>query len=258
MSNGLILTGPGSEAMPDGFRDWKVLRPLLTEQQESSRRIAAISPWRATGIDNVRISDLLAKPFRTVEDTNRTLQHLRNQLANEIATRGDKRIVNPSSMADHFFSEVARKGHATPTADDLPPVIQILLESGLELDDIDPSATVGQAQELLAFRKRLRMVADASGLPWQALKRVATPDRLPVTVIEDCMRAHAQDQPQRKGSDLNDTHLLCLAPYADVTYVDKRTLESVRRTRRKVTAFDRLVGEVRKAGSHGEISTALN
>ena len=45
-------------------------------------------------------------------------------------------------------------------------------------------------------------------------------------MIEECMRAHAQDQPERKGSDLNDTHLLCLAPYADVTYVDKRTLET--------------------------------
>ena len=101
------------------------------------------------------------------------------------------------------------------------------------------------------------MAADASGLPWQALKRVATQGRLPVTVVEECMRAHAQDQPQRKGSDLNDTHLLCLAPYADVTYVDKRTLESVRRARGKVAAFDQLIGEVRKAGAHGEIFGAL-
>lgn len=101
------------------------------------------------------------------------------------------------------------------------------------------------------------MVADARGLPWQTLKRVATPDRLPVTVIEECMRAHAQDQPERKGSDLNDTHLLCLAPYADVTYVDKRTLENVRRARGKVAALDQLFGEVRKAGGHAEISTAM-
>lgn len=254
---GLFLVGPGSEAIPDSFQDWRILQAPLAERQEGSRRVAAIARWRAANIDNVRISDLVAKPFRKTEDANHALQLLRNQLASEIAARGDKRIADPGAMADHFFAEIAREGHALPTGGDLPPVIQLLLISGLELDDIDLSATFGQTSNLLVFRKRLRMVADASRLPWQTLKRVVTPDRLPVTVIEECMRAHAQDQPERKGSDLNDTHLLCLAPYADVTYVDKRTLENVRRARVKVAALDQLIGEVRKAGGHAEISTAL-
>lgn len=254
---GLFLVGPGSEAIPDSFQDWRILQAPLAERQEGSRKVAAIARWRATNIDNVRISALLAKPFRKTEDANRALQHLRNQLAGEIAARGDKRIADPGAMADIFFEEIAREGQAIPTGGDLPPVIQLLLMAGLELEDIDLSATFGQTTNLLIFRERLKMVADASGLPWQALKRVATQGRLPVTVIEECMRAHAQDQPERKGSDLNDTHLLCLAPYADVTYVDKRTLESVRRARSKVAAFEQLVGEVRRAGGHAEISAAL-
>lgn len=255
--DGLFLVGSGSEAIPDSFQDWRILQAPLAERQEGSRRVAAIARWRATNIDNVRIADLLAKPFRKTEDANRALQHLRNQLAGEIAARGDKRIADPGAMADNFFAEIVREGQAIPTGGDLPPVIQLLLMAGLELEDIDLSATFGQTTNLLIFHERLRMVADASGLPWQALKRVATQGRLPVTVVEECMRAHAQDQPQRKGSDLNDTHLLCLAPYADVTYVDKRTLESVRRARGKVAAFDQLIGEVRKAGAHGEIFGAL-
>lgn len=255
--DGLFLVGSGSEAIPDSFQDWRILQAPLAERQEGSRRVTAIARWRATNIDNVRIADLLAKPFRKTEDANRALQHLRNQLAGEIAARGDKRIADPGAMADYFFAEIVREGQAIPTGGDLPPVIQLLLMAGLELEDIDLSATFGQTTNLLIFHERLRMVADASGLPWQALKRVATQGRLPVTVVEECMRAHAQGQPQRKGSDLNDTHLLCLAPYADVTYVDKRTLESVRRARGKVAAFDQLIGEVRKAGAHGEIFGAL-
>ena len=253
----LFSVGPGSVAIPDSFRDWRVLRVPLTEQQESSRSVAAISRWRATNIDNVRISDLVGQPFRKTEDANRVLQHLQGQLANEIATRGDKRIADPGAVAGHFFAEIAREGHAIAAGSELPPVIQLLLAAGLEPDDIDLSATFGQITNLLIFRERLRIAANASGLPWQVLKRTATQDRLPVTVIEECMRAHAHDQPERKGSDLNDIHLLCLAPYADVTYVDKRTLESVRRARKKVTVFDQLIGEVRKAGNHDEISAAL-
>ncbi|MCG2656330.1 MAG: hypothetical protein L6414_12825, partial [Hydrogenophaga sp.] len=175
-----------------------------------------------------------------------------------IAARGDKRIEDPGAIADHFLEELARDGHSIQTNSNLPPVMQIFLMAGLELDDIDLSATFGQMTNLITFRKRLRIAADGSGLPWQTLKRVVSQDRLPVTVIEECMRAHAQDQPERKGSDLNDTHLLCLAPYANVTYVDKRMLENVRRARRKVSAFDQLIGDVRRAGGYVEIFAALS
>lgn len=253
----LFFVGPGFEAIPDSFQDWRILQAPLAERQEGARKVAAIARWRATNIDNVRISNLLARPFRKAEDANRALRHLRNQLASEIATRGDKRIADPGAMADHFFADITREGCAITPGGELPPVIQLLMAAGLEPDDIDLSATVGQMSNLLVFRERLRMVANASGLPWRELKQFATQDRLPVTVIEECMRAHAQDQPERKGSDLNDTHLLCLAPYADVTYVDKRTLENVRRTRSKVAAFEQLIGEIRRAGGHGEISTSL-
>ncbi|MBU4509320.1 MAG: hypothetical protein KJ740_23295 [Gammaproteobacteria bacterium] len=255
---GLFLVGPGSAAIPDVFQDWRILRRPLAERQKGARRVAAIARWRATNIDNVRISDLLAKTLRKTKDANHALTHLRNQLASEIAARGDKRIEDPGAIADHFFEEVARDGHSIQTNSNLPPVMQIFLMAGLELDDIDLSATFGQMTNLITFRKRLRIAADGSGLPWQTLKRVVSQDRLPVTVIEECMRAHAQDQPERKGSDLNDTHLLCLAPYANVTYVDKRMLENVRRARRKVSAFDQLIGDVRRAGGYVEIFAALS
>lgn len=57
------------------------------------------------------------------------------------------------------------------------------------------------------------------------------------------MRLYAQDQQERKGSELNDTHLLCLSPYADLTCVDKRTLESLRRARTKCPDLDQLLGK---------------
>ena len=45
----------------------------------------------------------------------------------------------------------------------------------------------------------------------------------------DAIRQHSREPSRRKGSDLNDMHLLCLASYAAVTYVDKRTMENVMR-----------------------------
>lgn len=72
------------------------------------------------------------------------------------------------------------------------------------------------------------------------------------------MRRHAQDQPERKGSELNDTHLLCLAPYADRTFVDKRTLESARRARNKSPMFEGLTTGVARARDCAELAAVLN
>lgn len=48
-------------------------------------------------------------------------------------------------------------------------------------------------------------------------------------------------------SRVNDGHLLSLAPYADVIYVDKRTAENVRRAVGSQPGLTHLMGKVRKA-----------
>lgn len=69
----------------------------------------------------------------------------------------------------------------------------------------------------------------------------------------DAIRQHSREPSHRKGSDLNDMHLLCLASYAAVTYVDKRTMENVRRAGGKVPALIKQIGAVLKARHYTEI-----
>lgn len=69
----------------------------------------------------------------------------------------------------------------------------------------------------------------------------------------DAIRQHSREPSRRKGSDLNDMHLLCLASYAAVTYVDKRTMENVRRAGSKVPALIKQIGAVLKARHYTEI-----
>lgn len=72
------------------------------------------------------------------------------------------------------------------------------------------------------------------------------------------MRRYAQKLPERKGSDLNDTCLACLAAYADVTFVDKRTRETFRRARSKDAAFDAVCKRVEVASSYRDIPKILS
>ena len=253
----LVQVGTGSQAIPEAFADWRVLRTALMERQENARRIAAISRWRASNIDDTRIGEWIGQPARGLSEAVLILQRLRGSLEYEITKRGDGRIADAASMADAFMAGVAHDGLAVTYGEHPSPAIQLLVNAGLDPEDIDPGATFRETMDLLAFRKRLHIAADAFGLPWPELKRKVNPHQLPVTVIEEGMRVHAHDQPERKGSELNDTHLLCLAPYADITYVDRRTLESVRRARSKLKSFDQLVGRIARASGYAEIATEL-
>ena len=51
------------------------------------------------------------------------------------------------------------------------------MNAGLDLDEIDPSATFAETMDLLIFHKRLQIVAEANGLPLQELKRTVTRSR---------------------------------------------------------------------------------
>lgn len=254
----LLSVGSGSDAIPETFNDWRVLRRELEAHEHNSRRVAAISRWRPTDIDNTRIRDWINRPARTPDEVASNLKHARNRLQREIAVRGDKRISDPAGIAAAFMAQVARDGHIVATGRHSSPATQFLINAGLEPEDIDPSATFGETMDLLIFQTRMRIVTEAHGLPWAQLKRRVTRQQLPVMLIEESLRRHAHDQPERKGSDLNDTHLLCLAPYADMTYVDKRTSESVRRVRRKVADFDNLVGDIAKATGYADIAARLS
>ncbi len=181
------------------------------------------------------------------------LGRMREALAAEISARGDKRIPDPRAMAAEFMRDVAEDGYAVAGGSRHAPAVQFLVNAGLDPEDIDPSATFRQTMDLLMFHRRLRLVAESFALPWAELKQRALRHNLPSVRLEDVMRLHSQDQPERKGSELNDTHLLCLSPYAELTCVDKRTLENLRRARTKCPDLDQFLGTVVRAHTYAAV-----
>jgi hypothetical protein len=254
----LLRFGSGGEAIPVEFLDWRELRPALAQRQGRAMEVVAISRTELTNIDDTRLADWLKMPLREPEDARAQFARLREQMTDEIARRGDRRIPDPGAVADTFYEEVEQQGPMLYAPNTEHPALTSLRAAGLESDDLDPQAKLGQLLELVIFRRKLRLASDALGMPWPEVRKSVTAERLPVIVIENSMRAYAQDNPERKGSELTDVHLLCLASYADLTYVDKRTMENVMRARRKVPQLASLMGAVAKASSYREIEAQLS
>jgi hypothetical protein len=94
-------------------------------------------------------------------------------------------------------------------------------------------------------------------ISWPRLTAGVKMERIPSWVIQNSLRKYGQDLPERKGSDLTDSYLTCLAGYADITCVDKRTKENVTRARRKCAEFAMIVRQVEKAGHYSQIAKLL-
>lgn len=249
----LVRFGSGQEAIPQSLTDWRVLREALNDMQEHARKVTAISRWRATPDEHTRLRDLVKFNWRQPAEVAAVLARQQELLAQEITERGDERIPDPQALATEFMREVLSSAAAVQPNSGEPPVVRLLLMSGLERSDIDLDETLGAHTRKIVYLKQLQMLSEEFGLPWRTVKSTVTSDRLPSAIIQDAIRQHSQEPSRRKGSDLNDMHLLCLASYADVTYVDKRTMENVRRAGSKVPALIKQIGAVLKARHYTEI-----
>lgn len=253
----ILRVGTGGEAF-GGFKTiWRDLLPHLREHAESARRNVAITRATFNDTDKTKIVDLLRGRFRDVAGQSEAIATMTARLAAEVRARGDRRIADADAVATEFFQRV------TDTAAELPDdarlfVIRGLIAKNIEPGDIGPETTLGDLDDIGIFRGQLKVVAEAVGLSWAAIKGRVHPDSFPSWVIGQNLRRYGQDVPERKGSDLNDGYLLALAAYADLTLVDKRALENVRRAKTRSAEFAGLIGNVAKAAIYSEVMATIS
>lgn len=252
-ANVIIDVGIGAEAMAPYVDKWRNLRAILWAREERAREIVAISRSDLVDKGETKVVDWLAAEIRSPADARRQLSVMRARLADDIALRGDKRIPDPTLVADAFFDEVEESG-MTMISRTGNPALHFLLQQGIEVDDIKPETTMAEIYELAEFRKKLRVANENLGLDWTDLTRRVSKEQIPCWLIQSSLQRYGQDQAERKGSDLVDNYLACLAAYADITYVDKRTKENVRRARQKSPDFSTLVRQIEKAGHYSQIA----
>lgn len=251
----LLRSGSGGDVVPDHPLFLPIMQQLAIQQADRSRTITAIAPAQFMESKKT-LGELMNGSIRLPAEINRKLAIFERTLAAEITARGDRRITDPDQRASSFIQRVI------DFADDLPAtarevVLNSLVASGIDEDEIDPTMAMEDLAELVLFRGQLRVVASKTGVAFQILKRRVQPDQMPHRIIGGALARHGQKPAERKGSDLNDGYLAVLAAYADVLYVDKRTAENFRRAIQKEPRLATLIGFVEKGSSYREIPARL-
>ncbi len=173
-----------------------------------------------------------------------------------IQRKGDKSIASPEALAASFVREVGDIGRAV-LASGAPFVETCLSLLGISRDDIHRDMTLGEVLDRGLFRRQLTIAVEASGYSAAEILGNVQEDQLPSWIISKVLRQHAQDLPERKGSEENDTMLAALSAYADLTLVDKRTLENVRRAQKAEPFLKSLMGRAERVASYTQIPTLL-
>jgi hypothetical protein len=252
----LFSCASGREGIDPMVAAWQQLQPELQKQEAREREIIAISRSNFVDLSKTRVVDWLAGQLRAPADAEKRLAVLSERLAKDIRERGDKRIPDGGRSSTQFMDTV-RAAAAAIFKDTSNPAMQILQAQGILPSDLTPEMTMGEICDLATFRSKLRVANESLGLPWPELISAVSEGQLPSCVIQSGLRRYGQDPAERKGSELTDRYLACLSPYADVTYVDKRTHENFKRASRQSPDFVALVRRVEKASDYQEIGRQL-
>jgi hypothetical protein len=247
----VFAIGRGSALVSPFEQNWNLLAPEMARQEARQRELVAISRSNFANISHVKIVDLLKQGLRNSAEITARFAEFHNDLRRDIKERGDERIPDAGASSSLFLKGIMRWGMGVVDAQN--PALRILQSLGFSLDDIGPETTVGDIGRMKAFRDRLAVLNRSLDLPWPALVKCVTEERLPSAQVAALLENHRADTKRWKGSDLTDRYLACLACYADLTLVDKRILEAFRKIRQHEPLLVSLLCPVARASEYADV-----
>lgn len=251
----LICLGSGERMLGATPEQWLSLRPFVSARSERARQIVGLTRLNTIDLSETPMAKLMQGGIRSGSELEHRVSIMAKSIASHLAERADSRLQDHQMIAARFMADalsMARDSHAS--AEDL--ILRTLAHHDVLPSDIKPESTVGEVLQLVLFRTQLKIVAKASGLDASLSAGLRTA-QLPTWLITKTLERCLPDVPKRMGSELNDTHLAALAAYADVTFVDKRTLEGVRRLRLREPLVASLLNRIERAATFTMIPSNL-
>lgn len=223
--------------------DLSAVRAEARSLFDKANRIAAIRYSPRFSDPTEKVVNILNGTIRTKSERDQIAQSMTDFFENSIRKIGDNRIDDPRAVARSFIAELG-KDHPNTTNIDKSTLCKILYGGLIHLHDITPTMTSAEAEELSEFRAKIGTVVRAKfANQSEAIFSRLRPDRMPSWILMRDLFNHSQDLPERTGSELGDGYLACFALYADVSYVDRRTLENLVRVRRHSSEAAALLNE---------------
>lgn len=251
----LLDFGRGEDALAPYEDFWLELRPFLWDAEERSREIVAISRThqKVVDISKQTLGRFLTGTPRDQAQVLSIFSEFQRRLAEQVVAHGDKKIPDADEVSGKFYAEIfaaCRPGSdGRARFDPLDP----LRESGLDVSVLDPKMLMRDVLKLSEFTAQLQVAHRNFAIDWSSFRNAINPDQIPSWLIESSIRQYGQLRGEHKGSELNDRHLACLSPYCDLTFVDRQTMEDIRRAHSKRSVLKDVMNTVERVRPYERI-----
>lgn len=247
-----LTDGSGLEALAAYKAIWRELSYLARKRAAESRALEALTSNSTAKMPRIRLSQLRRAQLHSPRRVALNAYRMQAALSHEISQNADRRIQNADQLATLFFDRVRAEAAELDRAS-AHPVLQDLERRGIRDEDLEGDPWLADLNELLTYRGKLAVAAEHAGRDFSSLADRASMQRLPAWCIEQTLRKVRPNKRRSSGSDLNDRYLACLAPYAEQVYVDKRTFEDVRSSRRQSDKMTALLASIRRTVPFTEV-----
>ena len=241
----------GTPSSLENLGELKAMLPLIRQGRRKQAETVAIARSKAIPTLKITLEQLLRSAIKQPDAVKRTFGAFDKRLAQDIQHHGDKRIDSPEVVASNFFRGIEEFLGAEYPRSIIDLCDKIFLPLGIDVRTLDPKLTLSELSDMAEFRRRVDIVSKSSSA------RNVDMNSLPSWIVHRTLRSFYPDLERHEGGELTDIYLATLALYADLTFVDKRTMEGIRRSRGKHDQFDRLVRRVEKSVHYSKVPMLL-
>ena len=228
--NDVFSFASGNELLSPYELMWPELHRLVLSDMARAREIVAITTGQPVDMASTPLSDFMNGRIASPAKSKSILSILERGLAEGVLKHGDRRLAeSPEIIASRFYDDVRSLAPRFVAAYSESPSEAMRLFN-VSPSEFGPDATFGDFLDLVMFRCRLGLAAEKLEIDASDLYEVSQ-SAIPSWNMERAIARYGQQRNEHKGSQLNDRHLVCLAPYCLYTYVDKQTQEDVRRAK---------------------------
>ncbi len=232
-------------------RDLAQLKERAREHSMESRELASLGRIRyADGNTNI-----CSKSRQGDIDLSSHEAWIRKQTLRELHEHGDRRLNNHNQIASEW-SERIRDGLEGVVAQEDPH--EALLQSfGIPPESVQSDTSLDEVGELAIYANNLRIVSDCLGLTHPLTIRDVPPELCPSWILRRGIASISRRAQHVAGSDILDSFLMALLPYADVVVADKRTVAYCQQFLSKSPELTEVVNSVVKVGDYADLPRVI-
>ena len=234
---------------------WLFMRPLLTVQCKRRITIASIDHSEIHD-KKTKLSDIKLGKLISPDDAHHICRSLAKRLSDEMKVRGDHRMINHDQVALDFMDSTFSDGLAIYQSDK-NPCDAILDHFKIDKDMLRDNMTISEIAQFSVINEKLKITSEKIGINYETVKNILHDNLPPSLFLESEIHKETRSQLRGNASNINDKYLAAFALYTDLIEVDKRTLDSFERIKRKNTNLTYMIGQVFRLKKYADISKVL-